>query len=972
MLKTTMTRRSFFKLAAATAALSAVTVAEGMQAFAEEPATTAASDGGVKVLRTACRGCGKMECGVWVTVRNGRAIRIEGDDTAWGSNGNCCPKSQASIQCAYHPDRITYPMIRTNPRAEIPEWKRVTWDEALNAVEKGMMQIVDKYSGWSIMGLQGTSRMWANLSGSRGVPDLYRVVNMVGAAQICKGPRRVAGCCTLQNGVFWVSLVDYPKCYVQWGTDQSQSNYDDACRTVTEVVQRSKYFISIDPRQCNSGKEADYWLPLRTGSDHALAYGWTHIVMDRELYDDYLVKYWSNAPFLINEDLEGSGWIGYACDTSKPSDFPMKTKLLKESDLVEGGDVHKFAVWNNATNSITYFDADDTKPHGGCWEMQESYEVPTTGWEYEYGGFVVDYAKMPENLDPALWCDDGYELTLKDGRKMKFKTVWQKYWDECVSEWTLEKTAETCDLDPKLIEEACLTWATRIDPRCGSGGLNAALAPEQVGRAIQTFHTIYFLSFMTDNYDTPGGNRGMTRSAVSSAYIPFTPKSTPKSNLVKRAQMCGVEEFPLTHWYSSFTDARCVWDAAHTGSPYPIKGCFCISGDVMNQCNANYGWEGLLQMDFMVTLDLWHMPTSQLSDVLLPICHWLEVPGWFRTSQGASGHVGLHQHCIDAPGEALYEALISQKIYKIHGMPFFNPETGDAWDRDYKECLDADAKKSGLGKDWEDVCANFQKHGWWSCKELYPGDWGSYRRFLIGFARTPSGSNSKCATAGASDGKPGLPLPTMKMELWSTVKESIVCNKGGKHVHQELPYFKEPPVSPISTPDLYKDYPFNMTTGRRIPVYFHNEHRQLPWCREVWPAPRIEINPADAVKLGVDQGEWVWIESPWGKIRQIVDLYHGIKPGTINCEHQWWFPECEDIYKGFNMCSVNCLVNREAQDPMCGASQLRAYCVKVYKATPENCPNGKVVPTDETGIEIIHDASDPRLKLWVPTYEGRA
>ena len=79
MLKTTMTRRSFFKLAAATAALSAVTVAEGMQAFAEEPATTAASDGGVKVLRTACRGCGKMECGVWVTVQDGKALLVEGD-----------------------------------------------------------------------------------------------------------------------------------------------------------------------------------------------------------------------------------------------------------------------------------------------------------------------------------------------------------------------------------------------------------------------------------------------------------------------------------------------------------------------------------------------------------------------------------------------------------------------------------------------------------------------------------------------------------------------------------------------------------------------------------------------------------------------------------------------------------------------------------------------------------------------------
>ena len=74
-------------------------------------------------------------------------------------------------------------------------------------------------------------------------------------------------------------------------------------------------------------------------------------------------------------------------------------------------------------------------------------------------------------------------------------------------------------------------------------------------------------------------------------------------------------------------------------------------------------------------------------------------------------------------------------------------------------------------------------------------------------------------------------------------------------------------------------------------MYFHSEHRQLPWCRELWPAPRLELNPADAEKLGLKQGEWAWIETAWGKVRQCVDLYHGIAPGWANAEHAWWFPE---------------------------------------------------------------------------------
>ena len=162
-----------------------------------------------------------------------------------------------------------------------------------------------------------------------------------------------------------------------------------------------------------------------------------------------------------------------------------------------------------------------------------------------------------------------------------------------------------------------------------------------------------------------------------------------------------------------------------------------------------------------------------------------------------------------------------------------------------------------------------------------------------------------------------------------------------------------------------------MTTGRRIPVYFHSEHRQLPWCRELWPAPRVEINPSDAQNLGIEQGDWVWIESPNGKVRQVADLYYGIEPGTINTEHQWWYPELDQADKGYGLSTINCLVNPDAQDPICGSSYLRAYHVKVYKATPENSPFGNPVPCGEDGTPIICDSSDSRLKEWLPNYEIR-
>ena len=89
-----------------------------------------------------------------------------------------------------------------------------------------------------------------------------------------------------------------------------------------------------------------------------------------------------------------------------------------------------------------------------------------------------------------------------------------------------------------------------------------------------------------------------------------------------------------------------------------------------------------------------------------------------------------------------------------------------------------------------------------------------------------------------------------------------------------LPYYAEPAHGSVADAKTYEEYPITCITGRRIPVYFHSEHRQLPWCRELWPVPRMEINPETAAELGIEQGDWVWIESPWGKVRQTADLYY--------------------------------------------------------------------------------------------------
>ena len=374
----TMSRRTFVKTAAITGAAAAAFGASTHTALAEETYSSVSGNDTVAV-KTCCRGCGKMECGVKVIVQNGRAIRVEGDEGAFQSMGNCCTKSQSSIQAAYHPDRLHYPMKRTNPKGEEPGWQRISWDEAMQSIVDNFMDIKAKHGGEAIACQVGTSRIWCMHSESI-LKNMLETPNNVEAWQICKGPRHFATTMVSQFAMSWMETITRPKVYVQWGGASELSNYDDSCRTTVDVASRADVHISVDPRMANMGKEADYWQHLRPGTDGALALAWTNVIIEKKLYDDLYVKKWTNAPFLVCEDMEPSGFPTVRTDGSY---WDVKTALLKESDIKEGGSPYKFLVYDNNWEKLkaegveheygafTWFNADQEgviDETGGFWE----------------------------------------------------------------------------------------------------------------------------------------------------------------------------------------------------------------------------------------------------------------------------------------------------------------------------------------------------------------------------------------------------------------------------------------------------------------------------------------------------------------------------------------------------------------------------------------------------------------------------
>ena len=694
-----------------------------------------------------------------------------------------------------------------------------------------------------------------------------------------------------------------------------------------------------------------------------------------------------NAPMLVVEEES----FKPTPSSSSTQTSSVLTRLLKESDLKEDGSDGRFMVLNELSGELSWYDttADNPGWEGEDWTPATEGFVPKqagldmTGQEQ---GFVLDYVPFPDGLYPALFTEDGgHEVTLKDGTVVHVRTVWEHYID-FLEDYTPEKVEEISGVAADTLREAAITYATRIDPSTGygNGGIQYMLAPEHACNSVQNQRACDLVCGITGNMDVPGGMRGSTPGAPYfdlAMCIPDSGETVPYTN----EKILGRERFPMigSDCGPGWADATSIYDAIENSDPYKVSCGIGQTGDFMNQSNSLFAAEQLLKLDFWCSIDLWHTPCVDMAaDIAMPAAHWLELD-CIRKSQGSSGAFGATVKAVDPPGDVKPDLEIVVGIFKAAGVPYFKEAThGAKWyegDEAVKHCNEVGLAGFRIA-DWDEYKAEFQEKGWFDSKVEKPRAWGTYRRYQLG-------------NGEISGGFPPMPVQrqgwnttTHKQEIWSTVLESWLVNgvqNDGKpekradtgqefSADEVFPKFVEAPHGPIEDPDLFTDdNSFLMTTGRRQGTYFHSEHRQLPWCRELWPVPRLEMNPVDAERLGLDQGDWVWIETDQHKIREVVDLYYGIAPGVVNAEHQWWYPELAQVDHGFKLSGVNCLLDRHAQDRICGSSNLRAYGVKVYKATAENSPFGNPVPCGDDGTEIIHTCDDERLKNWLPLYEGR-
>ena len=172
--------------------------------------------------------------------------------------------------------------------------------------------------------------------------------------------------------------------------------------------------------------------------------------------------------------------------------------------------------------------------------------------------------------------------------------------------------------------------------------------------------------------------------------------------------------------------------------------------------------------------------------------------------------------------------------------------------------------------------------------------------------------------------KSGFNTPTGKAELYCTTLEKLG--------YDPLPFYQEPKETPLGSPELYKEFPLVLTTGGRSRSWFNSENRQLPTTRKAHPYPLVEMHPDTAAQYGIADGDWVYIESPRGRITQKAKVTDGIDPRVINCEYGWWYPEIKTPDHGIWISNANVLTSMEPPfDPAMGTYHLRALLCRIYK-----------------------------------------
>ena len=296
-----ISRRNFLKGATALGAVAAL----GGAASTLEPRAAFADGEGKRseVKHSWCYMCGpaKTICSTLCYLENGKFVHVEGNPEAgnnWGYGcRSLCAKGNAAMQTLYNPARIQYPMRRVGEKGE-GKFERCTWDEALEGIAAKLLENKEKYGPWSYAALSPQQCNFVSTIGRRFM-YVYGSPNYLHSA-ICQNQITVSRYLSIgKKANCYPGQLNKTKLLINWGVNGENADVNNTNDKANpwrrfEAMDNGLEFIDIRPMLDPLAAHAAEWVPVRPGTDLALALAFLNVIIEEDLYDHDFCENWCN------------------------------------------------------------------------------------------------------------------------------------------------------------------------------------------------------------------------------------------------------------------------------------------------------------------------------------------------------------------------------------------------------------------------------------------------------------------------------------------------------------------------------------------------------------------------------------------------------------------------------------------------------------------------------------------------------
>ncbi len=917
--------------------------------------------GRVEVKETTCYMCA-CRCGIRVHLRDGEVRYIDGNPKHPLNKGVICAKGSSGIMKQYSPGRLTRP-LRRKPGAErgVSEFEAISWDEALEMLQERLAKLrAEDPKKFALF--TGRDQMQA-LTGL--FAKQFGTPNYAAHGGFCS-VNMAAGLIYTVGGSFWEfggPDLDRAKLFVMMGTAEDHHS-NPLKMAISALKRRGGRFVSINPIRTGYSAIADEWVPIKPGTDGAFLLAVIHEIIKQGLFDrEFLVQY-TNAAELVVEDPErpDHGLFYRAEMHVEEGCFDPQNKLWWERELKRPISTHTPGA---DPRLMGQYELDDGTPVKPAFQLlKERVEQYTPEWAAAITGIPAETIRRLAHEMGVTARDQKIELPVK--------------WTDC---WDNEHESVT-------------------------GNPVAFHAMRGLAAHSNGFHAIRALGILMTllgTIDRPGGFR---HKAPYPRPIPPCPKpphgpeavqpNTPLDGLplgwpakpedlfvddegeAVRIDKAFSWEYPLSVHGLMHNVITNAW----RGDPYPIDTLFLFMANMAWNSTMNTGEvrkmlvdkhpNGDYKIPFLVVCDTFASETVAFADLVLPDTSYLErhdaLSMLDRPISEYDGPVDSVRIPVLPPkGECRPFQDVLIELGSRLKLPAFVKGDGSRKYRDYPDFIVnfETSPGSGIGflAGWRGTSGDKVLKG-----EPNPKQWEMYAQNGCVFHHELPRSyqymrnwNKGYLHWARAHGMIRYAEP-ITLHLYSEVLQKFRLAAQGKwpgrtppeRLRQRvetyfdpLPFYYDPLESQLIDA---RRYPLNALTQRPMAMY-HSWDSQNAWLRQIHSHNYLFLSPSVGVEQGFADGDWVWVESPHGRVRCMCRFSEAVEPGTVwtwnaigKAAGAWGLgAKADESTKGF---LLNHLIAEELPpheagehlsnaDPVTGQAAWFDVRVRVYRAEPK-------------------------------------